>query len=115
MDETPAYAQTPSEVAKWRAKYYNEHKGIFHSIPFHRIVLDESQEIKNHSTLGAIACSAIEAKHKWCISGTPVLNSPSDFFSYMVFFGLTGRDKESKKAWRKEYGKEIDDRCSQRL
>lgn len=115
MDDPPPYAQTPSEIAAWQESYFNAHKGIFHSINFHRIVLDESQETKSDKTLGAVACTAVKAKHKWCMSGTPVLNSGLEFYSYMVFFGLAGRDKESKKAWRKEYGKQTDDRCSKRL
>ncbi|KAG0473337.1 hypothetical protein HPP92_015194 [Vanilla planifolia] len=36
-----------------------------------RVILDEAQTIKNHRTQVARACSALRAKRRWCLSGTP--------------------------------------------
>lgn len=49
---------------------------------WHRVVLDEAQGIKNGSTLSARAAWALHARHRWCLSGTPIQNSVDDLYSY---------------------------------
>eukprot|EP00775_Hariotina_reticulata_P014056 gene14056-14173_t len=46
------------------------------------VVLDEAQSIKNSRTLAAHAAWALHAKHRWCLSGTPIQNRVDDLFSY---------------------------------
>ncbi|CAA7036442.1 unnamed protein product [Microthlaspi erraticum] len=50
-----------------------------------RIVLDEAQTIKNHTTQVARACCFLRAKRRWCLSGTPIQNSIKDLYSYFRF------------------------------
>lgn len=47
-----------------------------------RVVLDEAQSIKNAATLAAHAAWSLHARHRWCLSGTPIQNSVDDLFSY---------------------------------
>jgi DNA repair protein RAD16 len=53
---------------------------------WHRIVLDEAQGIKNGSTLSARAAWAMHARHRWCLSGTPIQNSVDDLYSYFRYW-----------------------------
>lgn len=50
-----------------------------------RIVLDEAHELKNGDSLVAKACWELEAKRRWCLSGTPVQNKFDDLYSYLRF------------------------------
>jgi hypothetical protein len=49
---------------------------------WHRVVLDEAQSIKNARTLAAHAAWALEVRHRWCLTGTPIQNNVDDLFSY---------------------------------
>ncbi|CAM6038922.1 unnamed protein product [Sphagnum compactum] len=50
-----------------------------------RVVLDEAQTIRNRNTRTAQAAWNLHAKHKWCLTGTPIQNSITDLFSYFKF------------------------------
>lgn len=39
---------------------------------FALLPLDEAHNIKNRNTKAAIACCALEAKFRWCLTGTPM-------------------------------------------
>lgn len=49
------------------------------------MVLDEAQSIKNARTLAAHAAWGLHARHRWCLSGTPIQNSVDDLYSYFRF------------------------------
>lgn len=50
-----------------------------------RVVLDESQAIKNANTLVAHAAHCLQAGRRWCLSGTPIQNSIDDLYSCFCF------------------------------
>ncbi|KAH9830624.1 SNF2 family N-terminal domain-containing protein [Rhodofomes roseus] len=50
-----------------------------------RTVLDEAHNIKNRNTKAATACSALESKFRWCLTGTPMQNSVEELFSLFKF------------------------------
>lgn len=56
--------------------------GCLFQVLWHRVVLDEAQSIKNAQTLAAHAAWSLHARHRWCLSGTPIQNSVDDLFSY---------------------------------
>jgi hypothetical protein len=60
----------------------NREGGPLYGVRWHRVVLDEAQSIKNSRTLAAAACWALVARHRWCLSGTPIQNSVEDVYSY---------------------------------
>ncbi|KAL3913131.1 MAG: hypothetical protein SGARI_000809 [Bacillariaceae sp.] len=47
-------------------------------VAWHRLVVDECQYVKNDTTKIASAASAINAKHIWMLSGTPLTNKLDD-------------------------------------
>lgn len=63
----------------------DSNSGTLSRVKWTRVVLDESQTIKNHRTLVARACCSLRAKRRWCLSGTPIQNSIDELFSYFRF------------------------------
>ena len=49
------------------------------------MILDEAQSVKNARSQVAAAVSAVAAKCRWCLSGTPLQNNVDDLFSYFRF------------------------------
>lgn len=66
----------------------HKENSIIHEINFHRVILDEAHNIKSRSTGAARACFALKAKHKWCLSGTPLQNRIGEFFSLVRFLDI---------------------------
>ncbi|TEB08841.1 hypothetical protein FA13DRAFT_1616886, partial [Coprinellus micaceus] len=49
------------------------------------VCADEAHTIKNAKTKGAIACCELEAKYRWCLTGTPIKNNVSELHSLFKF------------------------------
>jgi DNA repair protein RAD5 len=60
------------------------HGGIF-SLDYYRVILDEAHTIKNRQSKTAKACYEIQAKHRWVLTGTPIVNRLEDLFSLVHF------------------------------
>jgi len=60
------------------------HGGLF-SLDYFRIILDEAHYIKNRSSKTAKACYELSAKHRWVLTGTPIVNRLEDLFSLVRF------------------------------
>jgi hypothetical protein len=75
-------------------------------IPFDYAVLDESQAIKNPSSKVTRAACLLNAKHRLCMSGTPLQNNTFDIFAQMNFLnpGMLG----SVEFFRQEFAMPID-------
>jgi non-specific serine/threonine protein kinase len=75
-------------------------------IPFDYVVLDESQAIKNPSSKVTKAACLLHAKHRLCMSGTPLQNNTFDIFAQMNFLnpGMLG----SIEFFRQEFAVPID-------
>jgi SNF2 family DNA or RNA helicase len=104
--EIPPELVTAEQKLKWWKEYYEEHKGILFRAKFHRVVLDEAHVIKNHRSLTSRSCSALEAKFRWSISGTIVLNNLNEFFSQFRFLKVPYCD--SYKLFRANFTDEND-------
>lgn len=87
-NQPPITLQTAEEkIAWWKNKYETE-RGVLHRMMFQRIVLDEAQAIKNHTSRTSIACRALMAEHRWALSGTPVLNALHELYPYFKFLNV---------------------------
>ncbi|PYI36401.1 hypothetical protein BP00DRAFT_361540 [Aspergillus indologenus CBS 114.80] len=71
-------------VAEFRREH-SESPLLGRASKWHRVVLDEAQYIKNDRTKAAMACCILDASYRWCLSGTPVMNSLREFYSLLRF------------------------------
>ena len=60
------------------------HGGLF-SVDFFRIILDEAHTIKNRQAKTSKACYELKGKHRWVLTGTPIVNRLEDLFSLVRF------------------------------
>jgi SNF2 family DNA or RNA helicase len=75
-------------------------------VDFDYVVLDESQAIKNPASKVTKAASLLKAKHRLCMSGTPLQNNTFDIYAQMNFLnpGMLG----SMEFFRQEFAIPID-------
>ena len=59
-----------------------------HRVRWHRIILDEAHAIKERRTSTAQAAFALEATHRWCLTGTPLQNRVGELYSLVQFLRL---------------------------
>ncbi|MGZ8550413.1 MAG: DEAD/DEAH box helicase, partial [Chitinophagaceae bacterium] len=76
------------------------------SVNFDYVILDESQAIKNPSSKVTKAACLLNAKHRLCMSGTPLQNNTFDVFAQMHFLnpGMLG----TMEFFRQEFAIPID-------
>ncbi|KAF9976708.1 hypothetical protein BGZ73_008015 [Actinomortierella ambigua] len=72
--------------------------GPLFKLQFHRIILDEAHLIKNRTTKAAIACTALQATYRWCLTGTPFQNKITELFSLIQFLRIRPYDEYTKFA-----------------
>jgi superfamily II DNA or RNA helicase len=77
---------------------------------FHLVVLDEAQYIKNPRSKMAQAACAIDARHRLCLSGTPIENHLGELWSLMRFLipGFLGSERTFNERFRKPIEKDGD-------
>ena len=57
----------------------------FRKVPFHYVILDESQNIKNLASQVTQAVMLLQSKHRIALSGTPIENNLSELYSLFRF------------------------------
>lgn len=61
-----------------------------YSMQWRRVILDEGHTVRNPASKGAAAVTAVKAKSKWVLTGTPIVNSLKDLYSLLCFIGISG-------------------------
>ncbi|HEX2535916.1 MAG TPA: SNF2-related protein, partial [Chitinophagaceae bacterium] len=79
---------------------------LFLQIPLDYVVLDESQAIKNPASKVTKAAALLQARHRLCMSGTPLQNNTFDIYAQMNFLnpGMLG----TMEFFRQEFAIPID-------
>ncbi len=87
------------------------------SQPWHYLVLDEAQRIKNSRSQAAIALKGLRARHRLCLSGTPLENHLGELWSLMDFVcpGLLGSEAQFREHYRNPIEKRQDTLQAQTL
>ncbi|CAL1703495.1 unnamed protein product [Somion occarium] len=62
-------------------------KSVPHQIKWNRIILDEAHNIKERATNTAKATFELQARYRWCLSGTPLQNRVGELYSMIRFLG----------------------------
>ena len=80
------------------------------AVPFHMAVLDEAQNIKNPRSKVAQAACKLDARHRLCLSGTPIENHLGELWSLMNFLvpGFLGTEDAFNKRFRTPIEKDGD-------
>jgi hypothetical protein len=70
--------------------------------PFHLLVLDEAQAVKNAAGRGAEAVRQLQARHRLCLTGTPLENNLGELWAQFDFLlpGLLGSARDFTRRWR---------------
>jgi DNA repair protein RAD16 len=90
-----AYAHLGTRVASESntgsgSPYFVKHVSFFMSVPWLRLILDESHRVRNRHTKAHIALLQLDCAYRWCVSGTPV----------SCLITLLGDDRPLLVAWR---------------
>jgi SNF2 family DNA or RNA helicase len=90
---------------------------ILKTYPFHYVILDESQAIKNPNSNISQAVIQLNARHPLILTGTPLENSTLDLWSQMSFInpGLLGSQRFFKNEFQIPIEKKNDEQKIQRL
>lgn len=75
---------------------------LLRTFPFHYLILDESQQIKNPASLNFLCAKQINASYRLALTGTPIENSLSDLWAQMDFLneGILGSHGAFKSRFR---------------
>lgn len=70
--------------------------------PYHLLILDEAQAVKNPRSKAAEAVRTLEARHRLCLTGTPLENHLGELWALIDFLmpGLLGDDRRFKRLFR---------------
>lgn len=70
--------------------------------PFHFLVLDEAQQIKNPKSVTARSVRELKAEHRLCLTGTPMENHLGELWALFDFLmpGWLGDEKSFVRQWR---------------
>jgi superfamily II DNA or RNA helicase len=69
---------------------------------YHLLILDEAQTVKNVSSQAAQVVRKLNARHRLCLTGTPLENHLGELWAQFDFLlpGLLGTSREFTKTWR---------------
>ena len=78
---------------------------------WHLLILDEAQAIKNARTRASRSARQLSARHRLCLTGTPLENNLSELWSQFDFLmpGLLGSDAQFRSHFRQPIEKGGDD------
>ncbi|MBL0728745.1 DEAD/DEAH box helicase [Piscinibacter sp. HJYY11] len=71
--------------------------------PFHIVILDEAQAVKNATSRSAGALRRLQTRHRLCLTGTPLENNLGELWAQFDFLmpGFLGDSRSFARQWRK--------------
>jgi superfamily II DNA or RNA helicase len=84
---------------------------------WHYLMLDEAQRIKNSRSQAAVSVKGLSARHRLCLSGTPLENHLGELWSLMDFVcpGLLGSEPQFREHYRTPIERRHDTQRAQQL
>lgn len=69
---------------------------------YHLVILDEAQQVKNAKSRAAVTLRTLRARHRLCLTGTPLENHLGEIWTHFDFLlpGLLGSEKQFNQHWR---------------
>ncbi|KAL2075494.1 hypothetical protein VTL71DRAFT_437 [Oculimacula yallundae] len=71
-------------VARWIEESM-QYCDDLHMVDWYRIIIDEAHKIKSHDAHLSHAVNALKGKHRWVLTGTPIMNRPEELYGYFRF------------------------------
>ncbi|KAM3572300.1 hypothetical protein VYU27_005687 [Nannochloropsis oceanica] len=71
---------------------------------WHRVILDECQEIRTSTSMIAKLCSSLMATHRWMVSGTPLFVSIDDLHGELQFLKVSPFSLQNDGFWEAKIG-----------
>jgi superfamily II DNA or RNA helicase len=70
---------------------------------WHLLILDEAQMVKNAASRAAAALRRLDARHRLCVTGTPLENHLGELWAHFDFLlpGFLGDARSFQRLWRK--------------
>lgn len=93
----------PTVAALEDAAAKRDAKNPFHEVVFSRIVCDEVHVIKNHGSKIFSLITAIDARIRWGLTGTPILRNLRDLANLLVYVGMVPLTKSALLGMRSTY------------
>ncbi len=77
-------------------------ESVLTSQPWHMVILDEAQFIKNSKAKVTLAAHQLKTKHRLCLTGTPMENHLGELWSLFHFLmpGLLGNEQQFRRLFR---------------
>jgi len=73
----------------WRPTGRNDYLPLLgDQCTWYRVIIDEAQCIKNKNTKAAVGASLLQAKTRFCMTGTPMMNNVTELFSLIHFLRI---------------------------
>jgi len=71
--------------------------------PWHLVILDEAQMVKNAGSRAASALRRLQSRHRLCVTGTPLENHLGELWAHFDFLmpGFLGDARTFARQWRK--------------
>ena len=71
--------------------------------PWHLLILDEAQMVKNAASRAATALRKLRSRHRLCVTGTPLENHLGELWAHFDFLmpGFLGDARTFTRVWRK--------------
>ena len=90
---------------------------VLASQAYHALILDEAQFVKNAKTKTSLAARWVEARHRLCLTGTPMENHLGELWSlfHILMPGLLGDQKQFRKLFRTPIEKHGDESRREQL
>ncbi|PPR08294.1 hypothetical protein CVT24_002452 [Panaeolus cyanescens] len=73
---------------EYRNQKRRQNAGLLFQVEWYRVVADEAQNIRNRKTRMSRAITDLSATYRWCLTGTPVVNSLTDSYGYLRFLRI---------------------------
>ncbi len=84
---------------------------------WHYLILDEAQRIKNSRSQAALSLKTLKARHRLCLSGTPLENHLGELWSLIDFVspGLLGSEAKFREQYRTPIEKRLESGAAAQL
>ncbi|KZT10363.1 uncharacterized protein LAESUDRAFT_755872 [Laetiporus sulphureus 93-53] len=76
------------DAQTFKRKRKSQGNGLLLQMTWYRVIVDEAQNIRNRRTRISRAVTQLQSKYRWCLTGTPIINSLTDAYGLLRFLRI---------------------------